>query len=124
VVSTSEPGSARHNIESTIAGWWRGGGITRRIVDVLEREGVTGQEARFVAQRLAAAAERLSVITEPVIEAEVEKARAVHSPAVVHSPVWEGKRCVFLEGVSCPECSRWGERIVHEGIGGLSYGQA
>ena len=97
----------RDEIAAAISQWWRGGGTTRRIIDVLEREGVSEKDARFVAAKLAAAASRLSVITEGIIEQELEKAIAFGSAGAM--PVDRGhdsERCTF-DAEPCLECGSW-----------------
>jgi len=94
--------------EAAIKPWWSGGGTARRLVDVLDRSQATESEARFVAQRLTAAAERLNVITEPVIENEIEMVRARFSSAPApHAREFDSRRCVYEDGVVCPECREY-----------------
>lgn len=107
----------RDRIKAAVAQWWSGGGTTRKIVDVLEREGASDRECRFVAAKLAAAANRLHVITETIIEEELELARAAGSAGTV--PVdrgFDGARCIYNEK-PCPECAEWdksdGVPIIH-----------
>jgi len=113
----------RKRIEDAISQWWRGGGTARRIVDVLEREDASEKESRFVGAKLAAAAQRLGVITESVVESELEMARAHGSAGT--TPIDRGHdsaRCVF-DDKPCPECAMWdpvplvhGELIVAPGV--------
>lgn len=104
----------RDSIEEAIYKWWRGGGGTRTIANVLEREGATVVECRFVAAKLASSSDRLHVITESVVENALELARA--SGAAGSAPVtraWDGRRCVF-DMNPCPECGAWDDvPVVH-----------
>lgn len=106
----------RERIKKAIRQWWpSSGGTARRIVDVLEREGASEKEARFVGAKLAAAASRLSVITETIIEQELEMAQAAGSAGSV--PVnkgWDGARCVFNDE-PCPECAEWDGGVDNDG---------
>ena len=104
----------RDRIEQAIRSWWSGGGTTRRIIDILEREAASLVESRFVAQRLAAAADRLGVISESIIESELEKARAFHARTPM--PVareHDSANCTFVDGVECPNCREYGDRVIH-----------
>ena len=100
----------RQRIEDAVRRWWRGGGTTRRLVNLLEDEHATEEEARYVAQRLAAAADRLHFLSDSVMLEELEKARAVGAArALPIERTWDGRRCVYEDGVVCPECAQYGD---------------
>lgn len=104
----------RQRYREIIEPWWKGGGTASRILDVLEREEVSEKVAALTASKLSTSANRLSVITEAIIEGQLELAQAATSLGDGSiGREFDTWLCVFEAKAPCPQCSSFGESITH-----------
>jgi hypothetical protein len=110
-------------IKLAIHPWWSGGGTASLIVNVCRREMASIEDAQDVALRLAQRIEKgNSYISDEVVAETLEMTRAVGAVRQ-HREVrtydrstsdFDPMKCLFGEGVSCPQCTRiYKEPIVH-----------